>query len=117
MARKKPRSKPLKTRWSKARLEDLIGRAVADASSDEEEQLGFFSALEDHLKLPFKTALRGRPVSVLGLEVDPDDEIAARCIDLKTREPLSTPLLDLPLPKPPPKGAEWIEAYRLWVQE
>jgi hypothetical protein len=24
------------------------------------------------------------------------------------------PTLDLPLPTPPPDGAEWIEAYRQW---
>jgi hypothetical protein len=26
------------------------------------------------------------------------------------------PILDLPLPKPPPAGAEWIEAYRRWAR-
>jgi hypothetical protein len=25
------------------------------------------------------------------------------------------PILDLPLPTPPPVGAEWIEAYRHWL--
>ncbi len=113
--RKKPREKPLKTRWSKARLEDLIGRAVADASDDEEEQLGFFTALEDHLKFPFKTILRGAEVTVQGIEVDDADEIVAVC--LRDRERQAVPLLDLPLPKPPPRGAEWIAAYRLWVKE
>jgi hypothetical protein len=26
------------------------------------------------------------------------------------------PILDLPLPTPPPGGAEWIEAYRHWLK-
>jgi hypothetical protein len=26
------------------------------------------------------------------------------------------PILDLPLPSPPPAGAEWIEAYRHWLK-
>jgi hypothetical protein len=26
------------------------------------------------------------------------------------------PILDLPLPTPPPDGAEWIEAYRHWAR-
>jgi len=115
--RKKPREKPPKTRWSKARLEDLIGRAVADAADDEEEQLGFFTALEDHLKFPFKTTLQGAEVSVQGLEVDPSDEIVALCLRDRDRQAQAVPLLDLPFPKPPPKGAEWIAAYRLWVSE
>jgi hypothetical protein len=25
-------------------------------------------------------------------------------------------VLDLPLPEPPPKGAEWIAAYRHWAR-
>jgi len=113
--RKKPRVKAPKTRWSKARLEDLINRAVVDAYDDEEEQLGFFTALEDHLKFPFKTSVLGAEVSVTGIEVDPADEIVAVCV--RNRERQCVPLLELPLPKPPPKGAEWIEAYRLWVSE
>jgi len=26
------------------------------------------------------------------------------------------PIIDLPMPDPPPKGAEWIEAYRRWIR-
>jgi hypothetical protein len=26
------------------------------------------------------------------------------------------PILDLPLPTPPPEGAQWIEAYRRWAK-
>jgi hypothetical protein len=26
------------------------------------------------------------------------------------------PILDLPLPDPPPDGAEWIAAYRRWAR-
>ena len=52
---------------------------------------------------------------VRGLDVGEDDEILAVCV--RDGEKVGIPLLDLPLPKPPPKGAEWIEAYRLWVSE
>lgn len=31
------------------------------------------------------------------------------------REKRALPILSLPLPDPPPKGTEWIEAYRLWL--
>jgi len=113
--RKKPREKPQRTRWKKSRLEDLIHRATVDAQDDEEEQLGFFTSIEEHLKFPFKATLHGMEVRVLGIEVDESDQIVALCI--RDHERQTVPLLDLPLPKPPPKGAEWIEAYRLWVNE
>ena len=113
--RKKPRERlPLK-RWKKSKLEDLIHRAVLDADNDEEQQMGFYEALEEHVRFPFKTALAGILVVVKGLDVGEDDEILAVC--LRDGEKVGVPLLDLPLPKPPPKGAEWIEAYRLWIQE
>lgn len=113
--RKKPRERlPLK-RWKKSKLEDLIQRAVLDAEDDEEQQMGFYEALEEHLRFPFKTALAGVPVVVKGLDVGEDDEILAVCV--RDGEKVGVPLLDLPMPKPPPKGAEWIEAYRLWIQE
>jgi hypothetical protein len=113
--RKKPREKlPLK-RWKKSKLEDLIHRAVLDADDDEEQQMGFYEALEEHVRFPFKTAFGGVPVVVKGLDVGEDDEILAVC--LREGEKVGIPLLDLPIPKPPPRGAEWIEAFRLWVAE
>ena len=113
--RKKPREKPQKTRWKKSRLEDLINRATVDAGDDEEEQLGFFTAIENHVKFPFKATVLGLEVSVRGIDVNDADEIVAVCV--RERERQAVPILDLPLPKPPPKGAEWIEAYRLWINE
>ena len=113
--RKKPREKAPKTRWKKSRLEDLIHRAVVDATDEEEEQMGFFIAIEDHVRFPFRTTVLGVEVSVRGVEVDEADEIVAVCTHERERQ--TVPLLDLPLPKPPPVGAEWIEAYRLWCAE
>jgi len=113
--RKKPRERLPLQRWKKSKLEDLIHRAVLDADDDEEQQMGFYEALKEHLRFPFKTALGGVPVVVKGLDVGEDDEILAVCV--RDGEKVGVPLLDLPIPKPPPKGAEWIEAYRLWVAE
>lgn len=113
--RKKPREKPLLKRWKKSKLEDLIHRALADADDDEQQQMAFYEALEENLKFPFRTAVAGSPVVVRGLEVGEDDEILAVCV--RDGQKVGVPLLDLPLLKPPPKGAEWLEAYRLWVAE
>jgi hypothetical protein len=113
--RKKPKEKPLRGRWKKSRLESLIARALVDADDEEEQQMAFFEALEEHLKLPFRTTLGKDLVTVRAIEVDDDDEILAICHHQDER--FEIPLLDLVIPKPAPPGAEWIEALRLWVSE
>jgi hypothetical protein len=55
------------------------------------------------------------------------DRAAVDCVDLTEDEQITAirahgrsrqriPILDLPLPTPPPTGAEWIDAYRRWVK-
>jgi hypothetical protein len=41
-----------------------------------------------------------------------DEQLVAVCTRGRHRQAL--PILDLPLPTPPPDGAEWIEGYRRW---
>jgi hypothetical protein len=41
------------------------------------------------------------------------DSIVAICGRGRDRERID--LLDLPLPTPPPDGADWIDAYRHWA--
>jgi hypothetical protein len=43
-----------------------------------------------------------------------DSGIVAICVRGKHRQAIS--VLDLPLPDPPPPGAEWIAAYRRWAR-
>ena len=113
--RKKPREKPQRGRWKKSRLESLIERAVVDGGDEEEQQMAFFEALEEHLKLPFRTSIGKLPVTVRSIEVGDDEEIVAICQHQDDR--FEVPLLDLVIPRPAPPGADWIEAYRLWVSE
>jgi hypothetical protein len=40
-------------------------------------------------------------------------EIMAVCHRGRIRQAIG--ILDLPLPNPPPRGAQWIEAYRHWA--
>ena len=40
-------------------------------------------------------------------------EIVAMCVRGRDRQ--AVPIIDLPLPVPPPEGAKWIEAYRHWA--
>ena len=46
------------------------------------------------------------------IDMTEDDEIVAVCKRGGKRQRVS--ILDLPLPAPPPKGAEWIAAYHYW---
>jgi hypothetical protein len=75
--------------------------------------VGFLTAIEENLAVPFTTEVLGVAVTVVGVALTEDDRIVAVCRRGKARQRIS--LLDLPLPEPPPKGAEWILAYRRWV--
>jgi hypothetical protein len=111
MKKAKREMKP--ARWSKAKLKALIEEAVVDAHDDGEQQMGFYTAIEDNVKFPFEVTLFGTTVTVEGVSLGDREEIVAVCI--RGREKRTLPILSLPLPDPPPKGTEWIEAYRLWL--
>ena len=70
--------------------------------------------LEEHLAMPFETEVLGVKVTVEAVDLSDDDQIVAVCTRGKSRQRIT--ILDLPLTKPPPKGAEWIDAYRRWVR-
>ena len=91
----------------------MAEEATVDCYNESEQATGRFTVIEEHLKLPFETQLLGVPVSVQGVDINQNGEIVAICRRGKYRQTI--PILDLPLPSPPPAGAEWIEAYRWWV--
>ena len=70
--------------------------------------------IEDHLALPFDTEVLGVPVTVERIDLTEADEVVAICRRGRTRQRIA--VLDLPLPIPPPDGAEWVEAYRYWAR-
>jgi hypothetical protein len=109
-SRKKPRGRGL----SKARLDELIEEAIVDAYNESEQAVGFYTMLEEHLATPFKTEVLGVEVTVARVDMTDDDQIVAVCTRGKARQ--RVPVLDLPLPDPPPEGWEWIEAYRRWAR-
>ena len=73
--------------------------------------MGLFNMIEENLATPFETSILGVSVVVKSVE-ERDDRIVATCARGSDRQAVS--LLDLPVPSPPPPGAEWIEAYRHW---
>jgi hypothetical protein len=68
--------------------------------------------LDEHLAVPFQTEVLGVEVIVTGTELTNDEQTTALCTRGRSRQRI--PILDLPLPTPPPEGTKWIEAYRHW---
>jgi hypothetical protein len=97
---------------SKARLEALIEEAVVDAYGDEEQTGGFFMMIEEHLALPFSVSILGVEAVVEKVDMTRDGRIVAVCKRDGVKQRIE--ILDLPLPKPIPAGAEWIAAYSHW---
>ena len=105
---------PLRRSLSLAKLDEMIEEATADAYGESEQTVGFFTLLEDRLKLPFKTEVLGMEVAVERLDMTDDEQIVAVCSRDKLEQPV--PILDLTLPDPAPEGAEWIGAFRRWAR-
>ena len=85
-----------------------------DAYNESEQAVGFFTMIEDNLELPFQTEVLGVEVAVEAVDMTDDDHIVAVCRRGNKRQRI--PILDLQLPTPPPRGAEWIAAYRSWLR-
>jgi hypothetical protein len=103
---------PKRLQLSKARLDDLIDEALTDAYGESEQVTGFYTMLENDLHLPFETQILGVTATVESIDITEDDQLVAVCRAGKKRQRIS--LSELPLPSPPPAGAEWIAAYRHW---
>ena len=101
-------------RLSPRRLTSLIEEATIDAYGESEQRVGFLTMLEEQLACPFGTAILGIPVRVERVTLNDADEIVAVCRRGRARQLI--PILNLPLPSPPPTGWEWIEAYRYWAR-
>jgi len=99
-------------RLSKARLDELVEEALVDAYGESEQMTGFYTMMENDLRLPFETEILGMTVIVEGIDITEDDQLVAVCRKDKTKQRIS--LSELPVPSPLPKGAEWIVAYRYW---
>lgn len=118
---KKKRVKPESTakdslnrplRVNKAKLRTLIEEATVDAYNESEQAVGFYTIIEDNLELPFQTEVLGMEVTIEAMDMTEDDQIVAVCRRGNKRQRI--PILDLQLPTPLPRGAEWITAYRNW---
>ena len=97
---------------SKSKLEALIEEAVVDAYGDDEQNVGFLTMMQEHLALPFSVSILGIEAVVEKVDMTRDGRFVAVCQRNGIRQRIE--ILDLPLPKPAPAGAEWIAAYSYW---
>jgi hypothetical protein len=97
---------------SKAKLEALVEEAVVDAYSEDEQKVGFLTMMQEHLSLPFSTNILGVEGVVEKVDMTRDGRIVAVYQRNGIRQRIE--ILDLPLPKPAPAGAEWVAAYSHW---
>lgn len=96
-----------------AQLDAMVEEATVDCYNEDEQVGGLFNMIEDKLAVPFETLLLGVEVTVVSVDLSDSGQIVAICSRGGMRQAVG--ILDLPLPTPPPQGAEWIEAYRRWL--
>lgn len=100
-------------KWTDEELDELVEQAIVDAYGDDEQRAAFLAVIEDELALPFDTQVLGVSVTVIRIEQADDGSVVAVCRRDRVTQRIG--VLDLPLPAPPPAGAQWIEAYRRWA--
>ena len=109
------RKKRQPPRLTNTKLAEMIEQATVDAYGDAEQITGWFTMIEESLAVPFETNVLGIPVTVERVDLDHNEQIVAICRRGRARQ--SLPIINLPLPTPRPRAAEWIEAYRHWRAE
>lgn len=98
------------------RLEPLIEEAIVDAYSDDEQEGGFLVMLEEHFVTPVSAKVIGEPVEILGFDLANRGQGIVAKVSRKGRK-FRVNVFELEFDHPLPKGAEWIDAYRMWAGE
>jgi hypothetical protein len=101
---------PAVGKLGRKQLDALVKEATVDCCDEHEQLSGLYTMIVDNLAMPFQTTVLGVEVTVEDIDLTDYGAIVAYCQRGKYRQAIG--VLDLPLPKPPPEGSEWIEAYR-----
>ena len=64
---------------SKARLEKLIAEAVVDAYTEQEQEVGLLTMIQEHLVVPFSVNILGVEAIVEKVDMTRDGRIVAVC--------------------------------------
>jgi hypothetical protein len=102
------------SRSTQPELDALIAEATVDCYNESECVTGFYTMLVDNLAVPFQSEVLGVEVTVTWVDLTEEGQITVVCMRGAATQRI--PILDLPLPTPPPEGAQWIEAYRRWAK-
>ncbi|MGW1616833.1 hypothetical protein ACWCQZ_47120 [Streptomyces sp. NPDC002285] len=99
--------------WTGQELDALVEEATVDAYDTQEQLIGLFTMVQEHLAVPFTTTVLGVEATVQDIDLTAGSQIVALCVRGPWRQAIG--ILDLPLPVPAPDGAQWIAAYRHWA--
>jgi hypothetical protein len=83
---------------------NTVDEAIVDAHGEEEQKFGLLTMMQEHLVLPFAVSLLGVEATVEKVTMTCDGRIVAVCQRDGVQQRID--ILDLPLPKPAPAGAE-----------
>jgi hypothetical protein len=92
----------------------MIDEALVDCYTDSEMVTAMMTAIQDHLDLPFTTKVLGLTVKVVTVDLNEAEDVVALCTSNGKRQRI--PLVDLPIPDPPPAGAQWVAAFRRFAR-
>lgn len=97
------------------KLRQLIEEATVDCYDEWEQATGFLVMMQNHIACPFTARVLGEPVRVVDFDNgEGRTNIVARC--KRQGKTYKIGVLSLEWDGKPPKGAEWIEAYRAWLR-
>jgi hypothetical protein len=91
----------------------MVAEATIDCHDEEEQLTGLATMVENNLEVPFTTTILGLAVTVKGV-AHASHGLVADCVHGQHEQAIH--ILDLPMPGPPSKGAEWIAAYKHWAR-
>lgn len=98
---------------SNEKLGELIDEATVDCNDEEEQSMGFFSAIDDALIIPFKAKVIGVDIEVTSIEQNNTYYIDAICE--RNGKQYKINILNLEYDPKQVKGYEWLEAFRKWI--
>ncbi|EQD74447.1 cytoplasmic protein [mine drainage metagenome] len=102
-------------RRGSVRLRKLIEEATVDANDEYEQEAGFLNEFEERLRCPFRGLVVGEWVDVQKFDVGEGGRGLLAVCRRHGRE-YRVHITELEWMGQPPEGAEWIEAYRLWLK-